>query len=70
MGHGVSHRRLEEVGGIEDLSQEGAEPSTGTQSGDGEEHQLGSDPTSSTFGCDFGQVLYSSAPRLVSLIES
>lgn len=63
----VSHRRLEEVGGIEDLSQEGAEPSTGTQSGDSEEHQLGSDCISSTFGCNFGQVPYLSAPRLISL---
>lgn len=67
VGHGVSHRRLEEVGGIEDLRQEGVEPSTGTQNGDGKEHQLGSDSTSSTFGCDFGQVPYSSAPRLISL---
>lgn len=47
----MSHRRLEEVGGTENLSQEGAEPSTGTQSGGGEEHQLSSDPISSTYGC-------------------
>lgn len=64
VGHRVSHRSLEEVGGIENLSQEGAEPSRGTQSGSDEDHQLPSNPSSSTFGCDFGQVTYSSALRL------
>lgn len=52
VGHRVSHRRPEEVGGIKNLCQEGAESCVGSHGGGGgEERQLNSKAISSTLGC-------------------
>ena len=51
VGHRVSHRRPEEVGGIKNLCQEGAESCVGSHGGGGEECQLNSKAISSTLGC-------------------